>query len=130
MTIRNSLSVTLEGATILHRVKEAYLIWISIVPHISKTARFTIGSRIEHKLIDLLEQSYTTYFSEKDNKLKKIDECILTVDTLKFLTTIAWEGKIISNKHYEEIAAKLEEVGKMLGGWRKRMETPVKKNPA
>ncbi|MFA4890142.1 MAG: four helix bundle protein [Candidatus Paceibacterota bacterium] len=59
--------------------------------------------------------------------MEKITECILVLDTLKFLVSVAWEGKLISNKHCEDLALKLEEVGKMFGGWRKGLEN---KTPA
>jgi len=112
----------------LNRIKEGYLIWLDIVPHIPKGARYTIGSRIENKFLDLLELSYLAYFTEKENKLQKISECIITLDTLKFLVSVSWEGKLISNKQCEEVALKLEEVGKMFGGWKKNMNNPEKKN--
>ena len=70
--------------------------------------------------------SYITYFSVKTKKIEKIEECILLLDTIKFLITIAWQGKLISNKQYEEIAIKLEEVGKMFGGWKRKILTPTK----
>ena len=103
---------------------------MGIVPHIPKIARFTIGVRIENKFLDLLELSYTSYFSEKDKKAEKLSECIFTVDILKFLVTTCWEGRFISNKHYENIASKLDEIGKMLWGWKKSLETqPIKTAP-
>ena len=71
------------------------MLWLSIVPHIPKGARYTIGSRIENKFLDLLELSYTTYFTAKEQKAEKISNCILVLDTLKFLTSVAWEGKLI-----------------------------------
>lgn len=104
------------------------MIWVGITPHIPKGARYTIGSRIENKFLDLLEVSYTAYFIEKESKAAKLSECIFISDTLKFLVSVAWEGKIISHKHYEQIALKLDEVGKMLWGWRKSMDSPDKKN--
>ena len=102
--------------------------WMSIVPHIAKGARYTIGSRIENKFLDLLECAYTAYFTERYKKAQKIMECILTTDTLKFFMYVAWEGKLISNKQYEDAALALEEIGKMLGGWRKSLDNPEKKN--
>ncbi len=96
---------------------------MNIVPHIPKGSRYTIGSRIENKFLDLLEFSYTAYFTEKDTKSKRISECIFVLDIIKFLISVAWEGKLVSNKHYEEVALKLDEVGKMLGGWRKSLKT-------
>lgn len=102
--------------------------WMTVVPHITKSARHTLGTRIENKFLDLLEQTYTTYFIEKEKKAEKISECILILDMLKFLTSMAWEGKIISNRHYEEIAIKLNEIGKMFGGWKNSFMNPERKN--
>ncbi len=101
---------------------------MNIVPHIAKGSRYTLGSRIENKFIDLLELSYNAYFTEKDKKSEKISTCILTTDTLKFLISVAWEGKLISNQQCEDIALKLDEIGKMFGGWKKSLENPEKKN--
>ncbi len=106
------------------------MIWMNISPHIQKGARYTIGARIENKLLDLLEFGYIAYFAAKKNRSEKISECILTLDTLKFLLSVAWEGKLISNKQYEDVALKLDEMGKMLGGWKKSLNNPEKKNRA
>ena len=103
---------------------------MNIVPHIPKGARYTMGKRIENKFLDLLELSYTAYFTPKDKKMEKIAECVLVLDILKFLISITWEAKLISHKQYEEMAIKLDEVGKMLGGWKKSLENPEKKNRA
>lgn len=112
------------GYLTLTKIKEGYLFWMNIVPHIPKTARFTLGARIENKFLDLLELSYSSYFSEKDKKAEKLSECIFTVDILKFLVSTAWDGKFISNKQYEETALRLDEIGKMLWGWKKSLESP------
>ena len=104
------------------------MVWIDFVPHMSKSSRFTIGARIENKFLDLLELTHTTYFTEKDKKAEKITECILLLDTLKFLISIAWEGKIIPANKFEELAKKLEEAGRMFGGWKKNLDNPEKKN--
>lgn len=85
-------------------------------------SRFTIGSRVENKFLDLLELTYTAYFTEKKQKREKLSECILVLDTLKFLVSVAWEGKVISNKHCEDVSVKLEEVGRMFGGWKKNLD--------
>lgn len=104
------------------------MIWINIVPHISKGARYTIGSRIENKFLDLLELSYIAYFTEKGKKMEKVSECILVLDTLKFLISVAWEAKLISNKQCEDVATKLDEAGRMFGGWKKNLANLEKKN--
>lgn len=101
---------------------------MNISQHIAKGARYTIGARIENKFLDLLELAYIAYFTEKDKKMGKISGCILATDVLKFLISTAWEGKLISDKQCEDVAVKLEEIGKMLGGWKKSSANPEKKN--
>jgi hypothetical protein len=108
--------------SILQRIKDGYLLWINIVPHIPKSARYTIGARIENKFLDLLELSYASYFSKKEGKTEKITACVLILDTLKFIISISWEAKYISHKQYERLALNLDEVGKMLGGWKKQLK--------
>lgn len=41
----------------------------------------------------------------------------------------AWQGKLISNKYYVDMGTRLDETGKMFGGWQKSMEKPKKKTP-
>ncbi len=103
------------------------MLWINIVPHMAKSSRYTLGARIENKFLDLLELTYIAYFTEKEKKTEKISECVLVLDTLKFFISVAWEGKIISNNHCENISFKLNEVGKMLGGWKNSLTNNIEK---
>ncbi len=119
-----------NNTSILERIKEAYLIWLNIIPHMPKHNRYTIGERIENKLLDFLELTYTTYFSNQEIKITNIPKCILLLDALKFLVSVAWTSKLISHKQCEEIALKLDEIGKIFGGWLKSLNNPEKKNRA
>ncbi|MEK7559121.1 MAG: four helix bundle protein [Patescibacteria group bacterium] len=104
------------------------MIWLNILPHIPKSSRYTIGSRVENIFLDLLELSYTTYFNQKEEKAHNLSICISKLDVLKFLISIMWEGKLISHKQYEDIAKRLDEIGKMFWGWKKSLDSPEKKN--
>lgn len=130
MARSSTLSLSLGSVSILTKIKEGYLTWMATSPHMPKGARYTMGSRIENKFLDLLELSYTAYFIQREEKSQKISECIFILDILKFLMTTAWEGKFVSHKQYEGLAVKLDEIGKMFWGWKKSIETPRKKNPA
>jgi hypothetical protein len=94
----------------------------------AKSSRFTLGQRIDERFLDLIEFSYTAYFTAEENKEEKIEGCIFILDKLKYLVSLAWEGRLISNRHFEELAGKLEEAGKMLGGWKRSFNNPYKKN--
>lgn len=109
------------------------MIWVNISVHIPKGPRYTLGTRIENKLLDLLELARLAYFTKKEDmplKIERIGKCIFILDSIKFLITISWEAKFISHKHYEEIAVKTDEVGRILGGWQNGLANPNKKNRA
>jgi len=128
MTQSSTPPRTYFNSSILQKIKEGYLLWLNIVNHIPKDHRYTIGVRIENKFLDLLENSYLAYFIAREKKTEKITHCILILDTLKFIISITWEAKLISPNQYEETAIKLEEIGKMFGGWKNSLDIPLKKN--
>lgn len=49
-------------------------------------------------------------------------------DLIKFFLQIAWEEKICDHKKYAELILLLDEVGRMLGGWKRHLQekTPTK----
>jgi hypothetical protein len=44
------------------------------------------------------------------------------LDMLKFFLQLSWEIKALDNKKYITISEKLNEIGKMLGGWIKALK--------
>ncbi len=87
-----------------------------------RTGRYTTGARIENHFLDLLELIYKAYYASIENKSGKIVEAISKNDIIKYLLQIAWENKLVKEKQYLELSAKLEEVGKILGGWKKGID--------
>lgn len=65
----------------------------------------------------MIEGISVASFLNKSNKLPWIQFSIRKLDTLKVLLMILWETKSLDNKKYILLSEKLEEVGKMLGGW-------------
>ena len=104
------------------------MLWLNVVQHIPKNQRYTIGVRIENTFLDLLQGTYIAYYTDKERKAAKVADCILLLDTVKFLLQIAWEAKLVSHTQYATLAEKLNEVGKMFGGWKKSLGNPEKKS--
>jgi len=65
-------------------------------------------------------------YSGRNDKLTFINKAIVKLDLLKFFLQIAWTIKAIDNNKYVRLSDPLNEIGKMLGGWRKlfQKETP------
>lgn len=76
-----------------------------------------MGIRIENLILDIVELLLITAYSpiyEKFGLLKKVDT---KINFLKLLIRLANETKILDNKKYLVLQEKLQEIGKMLGGW-------------
>ncbi len=91
----------------------------------SRTARYTLGTRIENHFLDLLEIIYQSYYAPTDKKIEKIVTAINTTDLLKYLLQIAWENKLLKDSPYAELSAKILEIGKMLGGWKNNIAAKI-----
>ena len=56
-------------------------------------------------------------FLNKNEKQPYVRVGIRKIDTLKILLMILWESKSLNHKKYIALSLKIEEIGKMLGGW-------------
>ncbi len=90
-----------------------------------KLHRATIGNRIGNMFLEIIELSYHAYYAKTNEKIELIIQTMKKLDTMKLLITIAWEGKLIQNGHYTELSEELQEISKMLGGWKKGIESKL-----
>ena len=106
----------------LQKAKSAYASWFSIVPNIPKTYRYTLGGKIDGYFLELLECIFTALYLSPERKIPRIEQAMSKLDGVKFFTQIAWENKCIPNAQFVTLSEQLEEIGKMLGGWKKGLE--------
>ncbi|MCE9585414.1 four helix bundle protein [Candidatus Nomurabacteria bacterium] len=92
-----------------------------------RIGRYTTGARIENHFLDLLELIYKAYYANMENKSSVIVEAISKNDIIKYLLQITFENKLIKEKQYLELSNKLQEVGKILGGWKNSIEAKLAK---
>lgn len=89
----------------------------------ARVGRYTTGTRIENHFLDLLELIYQAYYANIEKKTVIIVDTISKTDMIKYLLQIAFENNLLKEKPYLELSSKLEEVGRILGGWKKGIET-------
>ncbi len=85
--------------------------------------RFGLGAMIEENFLSLLNILRKAAYADVTRKLVLLEEAVDTVDCLRFFLQLAWETKTISNAHLASIGEGIEEVGRMVGGWRKGLLT-------
>jgi len=112
---------------VLQKIKSAYLLWYGYYQKLPRVHRYTLGERIDFLFIEIIEAIACASFSLKFEKGPYLRLAIRKLDTLKILLMVLWESKSIDTTKYATLSALLEEIGRMLGGWMKGVET---KTPA
>lgn len=108
------------------RLKDAYNLWQKYLIDFPKQNRYTLGNKIDDMFLVAIEYSFLASYANRDTKIIHLERCISRVDLLKLLLQLAWEIRALDNPKYIALSEHLAEVGRMLGGWRKGLET---KNP-
>jgi hypothetical protein len=112
---------------VLQKLIAAYKIWQEFLRPFPKTSRYTLGEKVDSLFLEVIEFAFLTAQFYMGKKLPYIRKAILKLDMLKFFLQITWEIKALDNKKYIILSEYLNEIGKMLGGWLKRLS---RENPA
>lgn len=114
---------------LLQKSKDAYLLWYEFYQTIPKTHRHSLGQKIDILFTEIIEAIATASFLAREEKLPFVRLAIKKTDTLKVFLMILWETKSLDDKKYISLSLKIDEIGKMLGGWSGQLikqNSPVK----
>lgn len=102
---------------LLKKLKELYLLWYAYYQLLPKLHKHSLGHRIDDLFVESIEAVSIASFLSPDEKLPYIRLAIRKVDTVRILLMVLWEAKSIDDKKYIALSLKIDEIGKMLGGW-------------
>lgn len=105
-------------------ITKTYYVMLYALPVLEKYPRsqkYLLADRIETYLLDLLENFLEAYYSRKDKKeiLYKVN---IQLEKLRYLIRLSYDLKIINVAKYEKFCEKINEIGKMNGGWIKSLK--------
>ena len=89
-----------------------------LMPAVSKfpkDKRFTLGSRIEDKLLSILELLIEANYSRE--KLGCLKQANLNLEIFRHLIRLSFDLHFIDLRRYEFISKEANEIGRLIGGW-------------
>lgn len=95
----------------------AYKVWHEFLPHVPKDFRYSLGTKIDRSVIETAELLFIASYLGKEQKLPYLQKANARLDVAKFFLQILWDVGALDNQKYILLSEKLDEVGKMLGGW-------------
>lgn len=104
------------------KIISAYVYWHNITRHIPKMRRYSLGIKIDSLFVDIIEFVSMAQFSPKEERQKILSHAITKNDCLKSMLYVLFELKSIEEKYFLELGQKIEEVGRMLYGWKNQTE--------
>jgi len=81
-----------------------------------------LGQKIDNLILEILELIFLALNSSKEEKYNCLKQVSLKIDLLKILIRLSKEIKILDNKKYIQLQQELQEIGKMIGGWIKKIK--------
>jgi len=102
---------------VVGRAYELSLWLIQKVEHFPRSYRFSVGDRLVASAMDLLLRLVdAAYAREKGSILAEVNGML---NRLRFLLRLAKDLRLLTLDSYGHASERVEEVGRMAGGWRK-----------
>ena len=108
---------------VLEKTKDTYKLWFNYRDTFPKKSRYTLGDKIDKLFLDILELLNLAMYQNIESKIITLSKTILKLDALRFFLTISWEVKLLDNQKYISLSENVHELGKIIGGWKKGLET-------
>ena len=86
--------------------------------------RYSLGIKIETIFSDLLELTSEAQFSSDTERPALLRRANIKNDVLKYLLCALWQLGAIEEPNFLELTRQLEEVGRLLYGWKQKLASP------
>lgn len=93
--------------------KEIYSLRVTI----PKSDRYAVWQRVENTTLEILENILVAIGLPKNEKTGILEEASKKLNILRVFVRLSKDVKAIDNKKYIILQEKLDEIGRMLGGW-------------
>lgn len=84
-----------------------------------KAVRFTFSSRIDGIALDVLERLVVARYATPGEKVGILREVDTALARLRALLRLSHDRRHFDSRSYEHLSRGIDEVGRMVGGWRR-----------
>ncbi|MDO8618403.1 MAG: diversity-generating retroelement protein Avd [Candidatus Daviesbacteria bacterium] len=104
---------------IFAKIYDFYKLLYQYLKFFPKKDRYSLGQKLDNLTLEIFELVIMAGSAIGEKKLPLLEKSITSVDLLKILIRLAKDIQALDNKKYLQLESSLQEIGRMLGGWRK-----------
>jgi len=99
-----------------------FLLWVKpTVQRFQKMHKYSLGLQLENETLEMLKCIIRANLS-RNKKNEIFEETFVRYETILVLIRLSKDFNLINIKQYEFASVNLAEIGRLLGGWRKKFE--------
>lgn len=103
---------------IVFRKTYEYLFWLkAVVERFARVHKYSLGAELQTSALNLLKLIVKANYSEA--KAPIVGEALVEYEIQRVFVRLAFEYKLLSSRQFEFASGKLDEIGKLLRGWKK-----------
>jgi len=106
-----------ENLILFERWMDATKWMLNVTARFPKRVRQSLTSRVENTTLEILEGVTTAAY--KKNRMVTLAGINDGLNRLRVLVRLSHELRVLSDGQYEEAARRMDEAGRILGGWMK-----------
>jgi len=105
----------MEELKIYQKHYDLILYAFPIINRFPKAQRFVLGQQIQNCLLDIAK--LIVQANKQRGKLPTLAEIDIELEKLRLLIRLAKDLRLLAMKQYGLIAERIDEIGRLLGGW-------------
>lgn len=106
---------------ILAKTYDLLKVGVPFVSRLPKAHKFTFGDRLLNLLWELLEDLIEASYSPAKEKRQLLLKVNINLEKLRYYFRIGFDLGLYPSKKYRDFAQRLDEIGRMCGGWLKSL---------
>lgn len=111
----------MQTESIITKTHELLKEGILLLRRFPRDFKFNLGDRIQTRMADTLELYIKAYYSAPKQKRELLQQANINLSILRHYFRLSFELGLYPSSKYEEMAKRLNEIGRMTGGWLKNL---------
>jgi len=104
---------------IFQKTYELYKEFYLCLRNFPRHEKFSLGQKCELIIAEIIENILSASQQVKADKMPYLDRASVKLNILRIYTRLAKELHVLDSKKYLILQEKIDEIGRMLGGWRR-----------